>query len=267
MLQLTRAFDCHIDLKTGKLTAGPAASLALGQVPVRVWVTLAGRCDRASGFVVNVVEIDQALRAGLAESGCRPGSLWEILAWAEGILGERFSELKLAALTAEVSEGVRAALVFEEDAMMQLTTRYEFAASHRLWNQDWDETRNVEAFGKCANAAGHGHNYVLEVTLAGEGSAGQSGDPQRISATVRELVIDRFDHKNLNEDVGEFTEIQPTVENIARACWDLLVGRFGDAKLVRVAVWETPKTYAEYFGAGAGPLRYGECVGTGEPNR
>ncbi len=77
---------------------------------------------------------------------------------------------------------------------------------------------------------------------------------------VNKEVIERFDHKNLNEDTAEFAELIPTVENMAKVFWDILLGKFGEAELARVAVWETDKTYAEYFGPEVGPLRYSDSV-------
>ncbi|MCK4628595.1 MAG: 6-carboxytetrahydropterin synthase, partial [Sedimentisphaerales bacterium] len=77
---------------------------------------------------------------------------------------------------------------------------------------------------------------------------------------VREQVIERFDHKNLNEDTHEFAERMPTVENMAQVFWERLAGRFSNAQLVRVRLWETSKTYAEYYGPEYSSLQKGEIV-------
>ena len=140
--------------------------------------------------------------------------------------------------------------------------KYELAASHRLWKADWDAKRNFEVYGKCSNRRGHGHNYLLEVTLRGKPDrrTGQVADMEEVDRVVRENVIERFDHKNLNEDTEEFADLIPTVENMAKVFWELLLGKFSRGELARVAVWETEKTYAEYFGQGAGPLRSSESV-------
>ena len=134
--------------------------------------------------------------------------------------------------------------------MIQVTTKYELAASHRLWNSKWDIDKNLKVFGKCSNPAGHGHNYLLELTLSGQPDAetGQIVDIEEVDDVVREHIIEPFDHKNLNEDTEEFAEVIPTVENIAKVFWDKLLGKFSNAILSRVKIWETPKTYAEYFG-------------------
>jgi 6-pyruvoyltetrahydropterin/6-carboxytetrahydropterin synthase len=134
--------------------------------------------------------------------------------------------------------------------MLRLSQKFEFSASHRLFRADCDDAENRRLFGKCSNPNGHGHNYELQVTLA--------GDSQRVSGIlatlpdferiVGETIIERFDHKNLNVDVPEFADLIPSVENIARVIYRLLRPRFIDAgaKLAAVTVWETPKTWCEY---------------------
>jgi 6-pyruvoyltetrahydropterin/6-carboxytetrahydropterin synthase len=138
----------------------------------------------------------------------------------------------------------------EESPMVRLSEKFEFSASHRLFRQDCDDAENRRLFGKCSNPNGHGHNYELQVTLAGEGEhigrvLKNLPDFERI---VGETVIERFDHKNLNVDVPEFADLIPSVENIARVIYRLLSPRLSDAgaKLAAVTVWETPKTWCEY---------------------
>lgn len=132
--------------------------------------------------------------------------------------------------------------------MIQLTQQFEFAAAHRLHCPQLSDAENRALFGKCNNANGHGHNYLLEVTLAGtpDPATGALAPLPKFEAIVKERVIDRLDHKHLNEDTPEFREVNPSVENIARVIWSMLDGAFGDVRLHRVRVWETPKTSAEY---------------------
>ena len=137
--------------------------------------------------------------------------------------------------------------------MVTITQSFEFAAAHRLYVPDLSEEENRRVFGKCTNPNGHGHNYVLEVTLAGEPDPGSGTlvDLPVFEAAVKERVIDRFDHKHLNLDCPEFARLNPTVENITRVIWDLLEDAFGPStagRLRTVRVWETPKTFAEYRG-------------------
>ena len=139
-----------------------------------------------------------------------------------------------------------------------LTEQFEFSAAHRLHCEELSESENQETFGKCNNPEGHGHNYVVEVSVSSHVASTNSGskDPQihqvinleEFEGTVKKLVIDRLDHKHLNRDIEHFKNLNPTVENISIAIFDWLDGRFGDAKLDKVRLYETPKTWAEYCG-------------------
>jgi 6-pyruvoyltetrahydropterin/6-carboxytetrahydropterin synthase len=147
-------------------------------------------------------------------------------------------------------------------AMVYFSEKFEFAASHKLWNEQFSKQQNIEVFGKCANAAGHGHNYVVEVTV--KSPAGQALRSSDFEKVVHQELIKAVDHKNLNEDVPEFRQTNPTVENIAVFAWNKLVGTFdelttgrfgpstslgtGKAVLHCVTVWETDKTYSSYYG-------------------
>jgi 6-pyruvoyltetrahydropterin/6-carboxytetrahydropterin synthase len=131
--------------------------------------------------------------------------------------------------------------------MLKLTQSFEFSASHRLAIPTLSDSENRELFGKCSNPHGHGHNYILEVTVAGEpiqpdGALTNVGIIDRI---VRENIIDAFDHKNLNSECPEFSDLNPTVENIAAVIFTKLTDKFVGSQLDRVRVWETPKTSAE----------------------
>jgi 6-pyruvoyltetrahydropterin/6-carboxytetrahydropterin synthase len=134
--------------------------------------------------------------------------------------------------------------------MLSVTQTFEFAAAHRLNSPAMSPEENRAYFGKCNNANGHGHNYILEVTISGrsEQFAPHLLPIVQFEQTVRSRVIERFDHKHLNEDCPEFQNVSPSVENIARTIWGLLEGEVAPANLVKVRVWETPKTYAEYDG-------------------
>ncbi len=131
--------------------------------------------------------------------------------------------------------------------MVSVTESFEFAASHRLHCPSMSEEENRALFGKCANPNGHGHNYVVEVTVRGtpDAATGRIVSIQQLESIVKEQVVDRFDHKHLNLDCPEFANLNPSVENIATVIWGLLNGRFESTPLAKVRVWETPKTYAE----------------------
>ncbi len=132
--------------------------------------------------------------------------------------------------------------------MVSMTHAFEFSAAHRLYCAELSDRQNVEIFGRCTNPSGHGHNYIVEVTLCGEPDP-QTGVVMKLSDCARivnESVIDRFDHKHLNKDCPEFATLNPSVENITRVIFDRLKGAFAPTNLRRVRVYETPKTYAQY---------------------
>jgi 6-pyruvoyltetrahydropterin/6-carboxytetrahydropterin synthase len=134
--------------------------------------------------------------------------------------------------------------------MILLTRKAEFSASHYYWNEAWSAEENARVFGKCANRNGHGHNYTLEVTVAGEPDpvTGFVVDLKRLKDTIEQEVLAAYDHRHLNLEVPEFQTAIPTTENIAVAVWRRLDGKIVGAKLHRVRVYEMPDLFAEYQG-------------------
>lgn len=134
--------------------------------------------------------------------------------------------------------------------MILLTRKAEFSASHYYWNPAWTEDENRRVFGKCANRNGHGHNYTLEVTVAGEIDAktGFVVDLKDLKDVMEREVVSVYDHRHLNLEVPEFAKTQPTTENIAIAVWKRLDGKIKGAKLHRVRVYEMPELFADYYG-------------------
>lgn len=139
--------------------------------------------------------------------------------------------------------------------MIYLTRRATFSASHYYWNPAWTAEKNEEIFGRCANRNGHGHNYTLEVTVAGEVDpvTGFVVDLKWLKGVMEREVLDAWDHRHLNLEALEFAEtgMIPTTENIAIAAWkrlELAVSEAGGASLSRVRVYETPEIFAEYRG-------------------
>lgn len=128
--------------------------------------------------------------------------------------------------------------------------RFEFSAAHRYWNPAWSAERNVEVFGKCTNPHGHGHNYVLEATVAGQvdpatGMVINVVDLKRIVGQV----LEGFDHKHLNEDTPYFQDHQPTTENIVQVLWSLIAPRLPEhVRLHRLRLYETASIFADYYG-------------------
>jgi 6-pyruvoyltetrahydropterin/6-carboxytetrahydropterin synthase len=136
-------------------------------------------------------------------------------------------------------------------AEVRVTRRLHFAAAHRLGRAEWSDARNAEVFGQCANPNWHGHNYELDVTVAGpiDPETGYVLDLKVLRDLVEERVIDALDHRNLNLDVDWLDGVNPTTENLVVAIWDRLGGILpGKARLVRLVLWETPRNYVEYSG-------------------
>lgn len=134
--------------------------------------------------------------------------------------------------------------------MVLLTRRAEFSASHFYYDEKLTEAENVRLFGKCANRNGHGHNYTLEVTVAGtvDPVSGFVVDLKRLKEVIEREVVSVYDHRHLNLEVPEFRTAMPTTENIAIAIWRRLEDKIENAKLTRVRVYEMSDLYADYCG-------------------
>jgi 6-pyruvoyltetrahydropterin/6-carboxytetrahydropterin synthase len=137
--------------------------------------------------------------------------------------------------------------------MVELTRRATFSASHYYWNDAWSAEKNTEIFGRCANRNGHGHNYTLEVTVAGapDPVTGFVVDLKWLKNVMEREVLAAYDHRHLNLEVPEFKRAIPTTENIAIAAWKRLepvLSGLKGTRLKRVRVYETPEIFAEYRG-------------------
>lgn len=123
-----------------------------------------------------------------------------------------------------------------------------FNAAHRLNNPDWDEETNKRIFGKCNNPNYHGHNYELIVKLTGEPDprTGYVMDMKVLSDIIKETIIAKFDHKNLNLDCEEFKNLNPSAENIAIVIYNLLKEKINTSLNMQVRLYETEKNFVEY---------------------
>lgn len=132
---------------------------------------------------------------------------------------------------------------------VELTRRYAFAASHRLHNPHLDEAENWRVYGKCNNPYGHGHNYVVEVTVTGpvDPATGMIADLGELDRFVQRQVIEPFDHTYLNKDVAAFQEQVPTTENLCMEIFNRLK-TLPRARLVRIRLEETGRNSFEYAG-------------------
>jgi 6-pyruvoyltetrahydropterin/6-carboxytetrahydropterin synthase len=133
---------------------------------------------------------------------------------------------------------------------MFVTRIYDFSAAHRLHAGGLSEEENRRVFGKCNNPNGHGHNYLLELTVEGalDERTGTVANLAEIDALVEERVLSAFDHKSLNDDVVDFRGVNPTAENIARAIWTRLHGRLSRGEIHKVRLVETARNAVEYWG-------------------
>ncbi len=123
-----------------------------------------------------------------------------------------------------------------------------FNAAHRLHNPKWSDAKNVEVFGKCNSAHFHGHNFDLEVRVRGEvdPDTGFVIDLGVLGGIIKEHVEDRFDHKNLNLDCEEFTDLLPSTEHFVKVIYDILKPILGAPYQLHITLFETPKNAAEY---------------------
>ena len=125
-----------------------------------------------------------------------------------------------------------------------------FNAAHRLYRKDWSDEKNDEVFGKCNNPHYHGHNYQLIVGLTGDvdKETGYLIDIKELKKIIVEEVEDNLDHKNLNIEVPEFKDLNPTMENIAIVIWNKLRRRIDKKYEISVKLYETPRNFVTYTG-------------------
>ena len=123
-----------------------------------------------------------------------------------------------------------------------------FNAAHRLFNPEWDFEKNELIFGKCNNPNFHGHNYELIVKIIGEidPETGYVIDMKVLSALIKENVLNKFDHKNLNLDTKEFKNLNPTAENIAVVIWNILRAVIDKKYDIKITLYETERNFVEY---------------------
>ena len=123
-----------------------------------------------------------------------------------------------------------------------------FNSAHQLLNKNWSAQKNEDVFGKCYNPNYHGHNYDLIVRLTGEidPETGYVMDMKILSKLIRQHIISRFDHKNLNEDTEEFRELNPTAENIVVVIYNILRPLIDNTLDLKITLYETERNYVEY---------------------
>lgn len=134
--------------------------------------------------------------------------------------------------------------------MVHVTKIITFSASHRLYNPDWSDEQNEAVFDKCNNKNGHGHNYILEVTVAGtpDKETGYVIDLKKLKRIMVDNIEKYVDHKHLNYDVPFLKGIIPTVENMAVVFWRILEPKITDGRLFKIKIFETDSSFVEYYG-------------------
>ena len=264
-LTLTRELRFGLHAQDDALSSGQVNGFAghpplLGLAPfLTLSATVSGTPDPSTGMLLNIKQIDEVLRACAVPrlrtfyyASSSPTVLFPGL-----ILTQLMPELtpllrpsNLRRLTLALSPYLSLTVEAKEPTMILLNQRFEFSAAHRLHNPAFSAADNQATFGKCNNPHGHGHNYELEVTVAGvpDPHTGLVIPIERLQQIVNTHIISQLDHKHLNLDCPEFAQLNPTVENIARVIYDKLAGTLAPATLRRVRVWETPKTSCEYPG-------------------
>jgi 6-pyruvoyltetrahydropterin/6-carboxytetrahydropterin synthase len=138
---------------------------------------------------------------------------------------------------------------------MLITRKAEFSASHRCYNPSLSEEQNRDLYGERASSHGHGHNYILEVTLDGEPDqvTGMVVDLKVLKDIINDQVVEPMDHRHLNHEVPPFDRVIPTLENLTQHVWRRLEPhlRFENARLRNIRVYETSDLYVDYAGPGA----------------
>ncbi len=223
-------------------------------------IELVGPIAHRTGLLVNVSDIDAVARqfavpvfAARIREHLRRGEHIDLRAVAQILwsacerLRDKFEAARVDAVTAKLNPFRKLAMDTKEPGLMYFSEKFEFAATHKLWSDSFSEQQNREMFGKCANPTGHGHNYIVEVTIrtAADGPAFRIGEFEQV---VDSQLMQLVDHKNLNLDVPIFSTKPPTVENIAIFAWERLAARFAPAQLNCVTVWESDRTYCSYCG-------------------
>jgi 6-pyruvoyltetrahydropterin/6-carboxytetrahydropterin synthase len=234
-------------------------------------VELVSQVDKDTGFIVNVSEIDSNVRKFAVPvfvnkvkeyfQKVRHMDFFSVtetmrLAWKQ--LEDKFAPARLNKLSLKLNPFRKITLDSEDSDMIFFSEKFEFAATHKLWNTNFTDMQNRNVFGKCANLSGHGHNYIIEVTIKMSDNRISNSEQEAAIADnfsigdfekiVDSELISIIDHKNLNLDIKHFAKVLPTVENIAIFAWEKLSGKFPNQLLHCVTVWETDKTSCSYYG-------------------
>ncbi len=228
-------------------------------------VTIKGEVQFQDGMVINIVELERILRDGVIARYDHKHINLQHPVFANNPHLQPTSENIAIQIWGSIEPYLKRSSLhnvrlyedstlfidcYGEEEMVHLTKVYEFSAAHRLHSPYLSGEENQEVFGKCNNPHGHGHNYVLEVTVKGEvhPKTGLIVELDFLDEILQKQVYARFDHKHLNLDTPEFEELNPTSENFVKVLWDILEPSLSPIKLYRLRLRETPKNYFDYYG-------------------
>jgi 6-pyruvoyltetrahydropterin/6-carboxytetrahydropterin synthase len=232
-------------------------------------LSVRGPVEPRDGMVINIKVVDAAIKellnsidhrllnAALPEFHDFPPTTERLAQALWQRLPARIGNAECVQLRLEEHPGLHVELLRENPAMIYLTRALEFSASHRLHSNALSDEENARVYGKCNNPHGHGHNYVLEATVAGEPDSrtGAIVDLGKLDELLKTEIDARFDHKHLNLDTPYFRDLPATAENIAIVIWNLLEKKVpacrqhGTVKLHRVRLIETARSWFDYYGA------------------
>ena len=269
-LSRTTRFSIHpAETEEGRLSRTNTFASAPTPRGLAAWyetvVEVQGEPDPMSGYIIGIDKIDQAVRKTVLEplrkalrgedTRSLPCIVLELASGTQQALERPISGFKLRITPRHEIGWVNEQQgcmpepgenMSTDELKLMIRIQLEFAASHRLHCSEKSDEWNREAFGKCNNPAGHGHNYRVEVCVHPELDE-NGGTPmtfEDIETVVKREVIDRFDHRNLNEQCKEFERLNPSVENITAVSRDLLLKPLADVggALREITIWETEKT-------------------------
>ncbi|HWP31245.1 MAG TPA: 6-carboxytetrahydropterin synthase [Fimbriimonadales bacterium] len=225
--------------------------------------SIRGKINEKHGMVINIKDLDDLLLANIFEHlnnkslndeidyfFDNPPTLENFISYINKKMPPAFKEAKFDSMRLYENPTLYAEIRMEGDTPMLTISRvYEFCAAHTLHCKDFSPEENRRLFGKCNNPSGHGHNYEVHIEVTGpvNPQTGMIIALDELDKIVNEEIIERFDHKNLNTDVEEFREINPTGEMIAKVIWQNLANKL-PVQLVRVVLQETPRNFFEYSG-------------------
>jgi 6-pyruvoyltetrahydropterin/6-carboxytetrahydropterin synthase len=271
MVELTRTV--RFSVNDGAASLGEPAHNSFAAAPpmsglgrhYELDVRCRGQVDPATGYCINIKDIDRAVRSAAIPAiaaACKRGPgeypaivLQEALAALEH---EGLGGVAIVSVRWQLSPYYSIEMSPQAPTVALLRQQFDFAAAHRLHVPALSDEENRRIFGKCNNPHGHGHNYRVEPCV--EVPVQQGGPPELSLSEFERLTVEhiiaRFDHTHLNEDTAEFNTarggVNPSVENIARVCFERLAPAIRAAapraKLLHVTVWETDKTSSTYPG-------------------